>query len=154
MLKFFQSEEDEKLRSHFQNLIALAKIDGDIDKAELNMLYKVGYKYDYSKKDVNDLVSKTEGGQVFVPESDEDKFNQFYDLVQLMLGDGIIEDHEMKYCGEMAMRIGIPREVLSVLIRRITFGIVEGLDRSVIKQRVSAFLNFGADQMPSSVPNT
>ena len=76
-----------------------------------------------------------------VPSNDSERFDQIYDLVEMMLADGIIDDSEMDFCIDMAEKLGFRKAVVGVLVRKISMGVKDGLKREDIKRDAHAFLN-------------
>ena len=88
MFGFFQNEQAKKIKSHLLNLAALAKADGHIDAREMNFIIAVGKKNGISSSEVQDLVTGAKGASNDLPTNDSERFDQIFDLVDMMLADG------------------------------------------------------------------
>ncbi|MBC7391204.1 MAG: TerB family tellurite resistance protein [Opitutaceae bacterium] len=142
MFEFFESKKTKLLKNHLRNLVALSSADGNIDDSEKDILIKIGTRKGLKKTEVEKIIENP-GNTNFVPAtSDDERFEQIYDLVELMLADGIAEDNELHFCVEMAEKLGFRKAVVGVLIRKITLSLLEGLDKETIKKEVRAFLVF------------
>jgi uncharacterized membrane protein YebE (DUF533 family) len=142
MFNFFESEEIKKLKSHLTNLGALAKVDGHIDTAEMNYIIAIGKKNGLKPEDVKALMAHTEKVKLDLPTNDSDRFDQIYDLVEMMLADGIVDDNEMDFCIEMASKLGFRKAIVGVLVRKISMGVKDGHSRDHIKKEAQAFLEY------------
>ncbi len=141
MLRVFQTAEEESKLDHFRNLIAMTKVDEDIDRAERGMLYKVGEKYGYARREVDQMIEATSKDRVLVvSQAPEARFDQLYDLVQVMLADGVVDQHEIDHCRSMAEQLGVRHENVGPLVRRMMFGIVEGTPEDEILEAVAPML--------------
>ncbi len=142
MFEFFESKKTKQLKNHLRNLVALSSADGNIDDSEKDILIKIGTRKGLKKTEVENIIDNP-GNTNFVPAtSDDERFEQIYDLVELMLADGIAEDNELHFCVEMAEKLGFRKAVVGVLIRKITLSLLEGLDKETIKKEVRTFLVF------------
>lgn len=142
MFGFFESEATKKLKSHIANLGALAKVDGHVDPAEINFIISIGTKHGMKPSEVRNLISGSEKSEPQLPTNDSERFDQIYDLVEMMLADGIVDESEMEFCISMAARLGFKKAVVGVLVRKISTGVKDGLARETIKQEAQAFLNY------------
>lgn len=142
MFRFFESEETKKLKSHLTNLGALAKIDGHIDPAEINFIIAIGTKHGMRASDVKSLLADSSKITPQLPSNDSERFDQIYDMVEMMLADGIVDENEMDFCIHMASKLGFKKSVVGVLVRKISTGVKDGLTRDIIKQDAQAFLNY------------
>lgn len=142
MFGFFESEETKKLKSHIANLGALAKIDGHVDPNEMNFIISIGKKHGMKADDVRHLISSAEKTEHQMPTNDSERFDQIYDLVEMMLADGIVDENEMEFCIHMAARLGFKKTIVGVLVRKISMGVKDGFTREHIKHEAQAFLNY------------
>ncbi len=142
MFNFFENEQTKKLKNHLINLGALAKVDGHIDAAELNYIISLGQKNGMKPEDVRSLVANAGSSRHHLPENDSERFDQIYDLVEMMLADGIVDDNEMEFCVEMATKLGFKKAIVGVLVRKISMGVKDGLSRDHIKSESRAFLEY------------
>lgn len=142
MFGFFESEETKKLKTHITNLGALAKIDGHVDPAEMSYIISIGTKHGMKEDDVRTLISASKKVEPQLPTNDSERFDQIYDLVEMMLADGIVDENEMEFCVNMASRLGFKKAIVGVLVRKISMGVKDGFTREHIKQDAQSFLNY------------
>ncbi|WP_439879853.1 TerB family tellurite resistance protein [Pontibacter sp. MBLB2868] len=142
MFGFFESEETKKLKSHIANLSALAKVDGHVDPTEMNFIISIGTKHGMKPNEVRHIISNTDTSELQLPTNDSERFDQIYDLVEMMLADGIVDESEMEFCIHMAARLGFKKAIVGVLVRKISLGVKDGLTRESIKLEAQSFLNY------------
>ena len=142
MFSFFENEQVKRVKNHIMNLGALAKVDGHIDQTELNYIISIGQKNGMKPDEVKSLIANSGTIKQIVPENDSERFDQIYDLVEMMLADGIVDDNEMEFCMEMATKLGFRKAIVGVLVRKISIGVKDGLSREHIKSESKDFLNF------------
>jgi uncharacterized tellurite resistance protein B-like protein len=142
MFSFFESEETKKLKSHLINLGALAKIDGHLDSSEISFIVAIGTRHGMKPKEVKSLLAGADKVVPQLPTNDSERFDQIYDLVEMMLADGIVDENEMDFCINMAVKLGFKKAVVGILVRKISVGVKDGLTRDQIKEDAQAFLNY------------
>jgi uncharacterized membrane protein YebE (DUF533 family) len=142
MFGFFENEQAKKIKSHLSNLAALAKADGHIDAREMNFIIAVGKKNGISASDVQALVSGSKTADSHLPTNDSERFDQIFDLVDMMLADGIVDETEMDFCIMMAEKLGFRKAIVGVLVRKISQGVKDGHHKDHIKEESLAFLNY------------
>lgn len=142
MFGFFESEETKRLKSHITNLGALARVDGHLDPAEVKYIVAIGKKNGMKAGEVRELISSVKDVDPHMPANDSERFDQIYDLVEMMLADGIVDENEMDFCINMASKLGFKKTIVGVLVRKISMGVKDGQARDVIKQDAQSFLNY------------
>jgi uncharacterized membrane protein YebE (DUF533 family) len=141
MFGFFENEQTRKVKSHIQNLAALAKADGHIDEREMSFIVAVGKKNGIRADEIRTLVANSANSRIVVPDNDSERFDQIFDMVDMMLADGIVDDNEMDFCTIMAEKLGFRKDVVGLLIKQISQGVKDGMDRDSIKTDTQALLN-------------
>ncbi|MBC6698482.1 tellurite resistance TerB family protein [Hymenobacter puniceus] len=141
MFGFFENEQTRKVKSHIQNLAALAKADGHIDEREMSFIVAVGKKNGIRADEIRTLVANSANSRMVVPDNDSERFDQIFDMVDMMLADGIVDDNEMDFCTIMAEKLGFRKETVGLLIKQISQGVKDGMDRDSIKSGTQALLN-------------
>ena len=136
----FESKEKKKVKSHLVNLAALANSDGSMHDKEREFLEKLAGKNGIDKEALSGLLRNTKSHQLVIPDNNSERFDQIFDLVQMMLADGILEDSEMELCQQIAVKFGIRKPASGILIRKIAAGIKEGKSQQTVKSEVIGFL--------------
>jgi tellurite resistance protein len=142
MFELFTNEKLRRKKSHLINLIALSKADGNIDVNEKMLLYKVGERNGFNASQVEELIGKSLKSNIIRPDSNEERFSQVFDAVELMLADGRIDEDELDFATEYAANLGFKKEIVGVLVRKISMGLTEGASKEGIKGELTPFLNY------------
>lgn len=108
-----------EIKSHLSMLIKLANVDNDFSEEEKEMIYMVGKANGVAEKTIENLLVSSE--ILPSPElmSENDKFEVLFDLVQLMKIDKEIFLSEVKYCEEVAGKLGFKKSVIAELSSKI-----------------------------------
>lgn len=138
-MDLFGSKKSKERKSHFKNLIGLAATDGNIGPNERELILQIGKRIGMTKKEVESVLKS--GNIAFSPpETPEERFEQLYDLVLVMLIDGTIHQREMDYCLEMAMAMGFRPTVVNELIDFIVEQANKGAQKEQVKSEAAEFL--------------
>jgi hypothetical protein len=108
----------------------------------MNFILAVGKKNGISASDVQALVSGSKTADSHLPTNDSERFDQIFDLINMMLADGIVDETEMDFCIIMAEKLGFRKAIVGVLVRKISQGVKYGLSQDRIKEESLSFLNY------------
>jgi hypothetical protein len=128
------------IKSKLSVLVQLANIDDDFAGEEKDLIYMIAKANGISQDEVNDLIENPEPLPPLSTISDDDKFEYLYHIVQLMKIDSQVYLSEIKFCEEVAERLGFKKNVISDLSKRIysdpsITSNVEALKREVRKHQ-------------------
>lgn len=128
------------IKSKLSVLVQLANIDGDFAGEEKELIYMIAKANGISQDEVNNMIENPEPLPSLSTISDEDKFEYLYHLVQLMKIDSQVYLSEIKYCEELAEKLGFRKNVISDLSAKIysdpsITSNVESLKRAIQKHQ-------------------
>ncbi|MDW3196946.1 MAG: TerB family tellurite resistance protein [Cytophagales bacterium] len=107
------------IQSQLSALIALANIDGDFDGEEKTQIYMLGKANGMSKEEVDNLIDNPVPLPPVSTMTPDEKFDYLYNIVQLMKIDSQVYLSEIKYCEDLAEKLGFKRKVISTLASRV-----------------------------------
>lgn len=107
------------IKSQLSMLIKLANIDNDFAEDEKDMIYMVGKANGVPEEEINNLLDHPEPLPPVIQMSDDEKFEYLYNVVQLMKIDKEIYLSEIKYCEEVAEKLGFKKAVIAELSSKI-----------------------------------
>ena len=142
MFRIFESEEKRVVKSHLRQMVRLAMADGEFHKDEKKFILKVAKANDISRKDVDKIMDNPKSVDVHIPKNKDEKFDQIFDLVNLMTKAGRVTDAETEFCQELANRLGFRNIIVGDLVAKIERGIDGGLNRKQIKRECASFINY------------
>ena len=106
-------------KSHMKNLIEMAAVDGHFADVEFSLLKSIAKRNSISESQLAEIKKNPDGVQFEVPIDSREKFNQLYDLVQMMAADSSVHDEERKLSNLFAIRFGYPKEKVDELVNLI-----------------------------------
>lgn len=140
MLTLFATKKTKAHKSHIMNLVQLAKADGKISKSESGLLIKIGERNGVSAEEVFEMVDASDDFFYKKPENDEQRFDQLYDLVEMMRIDGEVSSTEVTYTTEIAEKMGIRKAVAWILVQSLVDGMALDLSKDELKARAAEYL--------------
>jgi len=127
------------IKSKLSVLVQLANIDGDFASEERDLIYMIGKANGISEKEIDGYVENPEPLPPLSTMSKDDKFEYLYHLVQLMKIDSQVYLSEVKFCEELAEKIGFKKHVIAALSSRIYSDPAITSDIASLKRAVEKF---------------
>lgn len=127
------------IKSQLSALIALAKVDGDFAGEEKDLIYMIGKANGISEKEIVTLVDEPEPLPPLSTMTDDDRFEYLYNIVQLMKIDNQVYLSEIKYCEELAGKLGYKQGVIAALSAKVFSDPMITSDREALKRSVKKY---------------
>lgn len=128
-LNFFKGNKDAKsvaTKSHLDNLIQIAKIDGYYDEIEKDYLLKVAQSYNIPARNIEEVEKYSHKISMAEPENKEMIYRQLYELVGMMLADGVVHNQEIELCARFAEEMGVAQSNGMIFISNLVKEIEKG----------------------------
>ncbi|MFH6983800.1 TerB family tellurite resistance protein [Marinoscillum luteum] len=114
----------DNFKSHLQSLIQLAVSDQNFNEEEKQLIYSIGKANKVEESEIDALIHEniSRKGEVdisFSALSFEEKFQFLYNIIQLMKIDSKVFLSEIKYCEDLAQRLGFDKKVVKKLSSQI-----------------------------------
>ena len=129
--ELFETGERKQDRSHFRNMVLIAKADGVITEDERNLLHKMGLSLSLSEEQVAEIIKNPNKLSIVPPVSREERFEQMIELVRMVQVDGKIDYKEMDVLSRVAVGIGY-EDLDDVDVESILAMIIRGEDTETI----------------------
>lgn len=127
------------IKSKLSVLVQLANIDGDFSGEEKEMIYMIGKANGVEEMEIDDLVGNPEPLPPLSTMTDDDRFEYLYHLVQLMKIDSQVYLSEIRYCEELAEKLGFKRNVIAQLSSKVYSDPAITSDFSALKREVQKY---------------
>ncbi|MEQ6168390.1 MULTISPECIES: TerB family tellurite resistance protein [unclassified Ekhidna] len=115
---------EDNIKNHLRALIQLSIIDRDFGEPEKTYVYTIGKANRVPETEIDELVEEVlnskENSEVnFQGLLTEERFDYLYDVIQLMKIDGEVFLTEIRYCEEVAEKLGYDKKVVKKMSSRI-----------------------------------
>ena len=127
------------IKSQLSALIQLAKIDGEFAGEEKALIMMIGKANGISEEEIMNLVDNPEPLPPLSTMSEDDRFEYLYNIVQLMKIDSQVYLSEIKYCEELAEKLGFKKAVIAKISSRVFTDPSITSDRESLKRQVMKF---------------
>lgn len=132
------------LNPHINILVQMAKIDGETDTAELELIRQIGASNNISDKDIESIIETTEAMDT-IPSlenlSREEKVDLMTNLVLVMKIDGRVHKEEMKFCLKVLKKLGYDEDALFELVSTTYTDAVSDVNMEDIRKRAEELLH-------------
>ena len=129
------------IKSKLSVLVQLANIDDDFAGEEKSLIYMIGKANGVSEAEIDNLVENPEPLPPLSTMTEDDKFEYLFHLVQLMKIDSQVFLSEIKFCEELAEKLGFKRSVISALSSKIYSDPSISADVSSLKRAIKKYQN-------------
>lgn len=114
----------DNFKTYLKALIQLASSDQNFNQEEKSLIYSIGKAHNVPELEIDELINenlrlKGEIEISFSALSFEEKFEYLYNIIQLMKIDSKVFLSEIKYCEELAEKLGFNKKVVKKLSSRI-----------------------------------
>ena len=136
MIGFFEYQYLSYKKKHVRNLLALAHADGHLHDDEKALLYKIGEKYGLKKRQIDSILNSKKDVELHIPDSDDEKMDQLYDILLMVYADGVVDDNEVEFCKDMVNKFGYKEAMVDRLIQLFEKGDPSPQDWDDVKHRL------------------
>lgn len=120
-------------------LIHLAQVDGTLAPSEKAMLEQIATNNGISPYELENLIQYPKPIESLGALSNDVKFDYLFSIVQLMNVDEEIDDRELHFCQNMALRLGYYKEVIEELWTEIINDKELKHDKEALKLKIQKF---------------
>lgn len=128
------------IREQLNILINLAASDNMIEDKEAKTIHMIGKANGIPREEVDNMIKKPRPIGDMGAFSEDQKFQNLYQLIQLMKSDGQVFKSEIQFCEDMAERLGYKKQVISELAGKIFSDPSITSDRKTLMERAHKFL--------------
>lgn len=114
----YESGEQKQNKSHLENLIAIAQVDGHVDESEKELLAKFADRLNIDSNTFNEMMNHAAKYDVIPPIDKVDRYKMLYSLVSLSLADSILDEREVSLLERYAIGLGYKEQQANELINK------------------------------------
>lgn len=101
---------------HLQNLVALAEADGILHEDEIDLLNKIGRHYGLKTNEILEIFRDQNDFELKIPANYDQKINQLFEMVKLMMVDNVIDEKEMQLAKDLCQSLKFADKIIELLI--------------------------------------
>ncbi|MGD1894585.1 MAG: hypothetical protein ACFB15_28825 [Cyclobacteriaceae bacterium] len=119
LLDLFTGRKKKLAKGHMRNLIEVAYSDGEFDTLEVDYLLSLAGRFKISEAELKSIKDNPESIDYEAPHRDLQRFEHLYQLVNMMMMDGVIHDKELEICKKYAQRLNLRPEFVDDMVLAI-----------------------------------
>jgi uncharacterized tellurite resistance protein B-like protein len=123
MTSFFEHQRSSFKKSYMRNLISLASADGQLDDRETSIIVNIGKIRGLKEWQIDELlVDKSEGHELFLPDSGPNRMNLLFDFMQIIYADGLVSAQEVSFIRITLEKFNLRPEIADHLVDLFQYG--------------------------------
>lgn len=115
---FYESGEQKQNKSHLENLIAVALIDGNLAEPEKTLLAKFASRLSIDQATFTEMLKGVDKYSINPPIDKEERYKRIYNLVSIALADELVDDKEIDLVSKYAIGLGYSEERANEIINK------------------------------------
>lgn len=124
----------------FVHLVQISKADGILNQEEFNLLHKEGKKFGLTDPEIDELIASEGSINYSAPYSLEEKFEHLYNMGEMILADGVVDENERRVIRRFALEVGFRESKLAGLAEILIEGIQAKTDEEVLFRKFKKFI--------------
>jgi uncharacterized tellurite resistance protein B-like protein len=134
--QLFESGEKSADKGYFNNLVMLARVDGKIDTAEINLLTRIATRLGLTSEQVKEIIEHSDQYPMVPPVSREERYERFIQFVKMIFADGKVDASEEKLVSKYGTALGMTEERIKEKYPIILEKVKAGISRQEILEQV------------------
>lgn len=123
-------------------LINLAASDGKVEDRESKLIHMVAKANGISKEEIDGMIKNPQPISTISALTSDEKFEHLYYLIQMMKMDGQVFQSEIKFCEQIAEKMGYKKGVVAELSSHIYSDPSITSDRQMLRKKAEKFIVF------------
>lgn len=136
LLDLFIGRKKKLAKGHLRNLIEVAYSDGEFDTLEVDYLLSLAGRFNISEAELKSIKDNPEAIEYEAPNRDQQRFEHLYQLVNMMMMDGVIHEKELEICKKYAQRLNLRPEFVDDMVEAIPESRAKELPTDVVVERL------------------
>lgn len=130
--QFFESGEQSADKGIFNNLVMLARVDGEVAASEQNLLKRIAKRLALTEEQVQEIMAHPESYPMVPPSSKEERFERFIQFVEMICIDGVVDPTEEKLANKYGIALGFDGDDIAGIETTVIEHFKAGKNRSEI----------------------
>lgn len=104
--QIFESGERSAHKGLFNNLVMLARVDGEVAESEKNLLKRIASRLALTEAQVKEIMDNPESYPMVPPVTKEERLDRFVQFVEMVCVDGVVDPAEERLASKYAIALG------------------------------------------------
>lgn len=130
--QIFESGERSAHKGLFNNLVMLARVDGEVATSEQNLLKRIAKRLALTDEQVKEIMEHPDSYPMVPPVSKEERYDRFIQFVEMVCIDGIVDPAEEELAAKYGVALGFDSDDIDNIESSVIAQFQEGKSRSEI----------------------
>lgn len=117
--QIFESGERSAHKGLFNNLVMLARVDGEVAASEQNLLKRIAKRLALTDEQVKEIMDHPDSYPMVPPVSKEERYDRFIQFVEMVCIDGVIDPAEENLTHKYGLALGFTEDVHEIEVKVI-----------------------------------
>lgn len=104
--QIFESGEHAAKKGMFNNMVMLARVDGKVDEAELQLLTKIAKRLSLTAEQIREVIENPDEYPMIPPVTKEDRADRFVQFIEMVHADGNADPAEESLIKKYGIALG------------------------------------------------
>lgn len=119
---FYESGEQKQNKSHLENLISVALVDGVLADSEKTLLDRFARRLSIDGDTYSEMLKGADKYNINPPINKEERYKRLYNLVSVALADEVVDEKEVALVSKYAIGLGYDQDqAKNVLSKTLKF---------------------------------
>ncbi|GAB5415981.1 MAG: hypothetical protein Crog4KO_07620 [Crocinitomicaceae bacterium] len=130
--QYFESGERSAQMGLFNNLVMLARVDGEVAASEQNLLNRIASRLGLTAEQVQEILDHPEAYPMMPPSSKEERFDRFIQFIEMICIDGVVDPAEENLADKYGIALGFESEAIAEIENNVIEQFKAGKSRGEI----------------------
>jgi len=130
--QLFESGQKKADKGLFNNLVMLARVDGNIDDKEVQLLARMAKRLSLTEEQVTEIIENPDAYPMTPPLGKEERFDRLVVFIQMVVVDGVVDPAEEELITKYALALGFTEDQIKVHAPDILAHAKDGLSKEEI----------------------
>lgn len=130
--QIFESGGQSANKGLFNNLVMLARVDGEVAASEQNLLNRIAKRLALTNEQVKEIMEHPGSYPMVPPVSKEERYDRFIQFVEMICIDGVIDPAEDKLANKYGIALGFEGDSISEIEKTVIEHFKAGKSRGEI----------------------
>ena len=117
--QIFESGERSADKGIFNNLVMLARVDGEVAETEQNLLKRIASRLSLTDEQVQEIMEHPGSYPMVPPSSKEERYERFIQFVEMICIDGVIDPAEENLASKYGIALGFDSDAINSIEKAV-----------------------------------
>ena len=139
--QLFESGEHAAKKGMFNNMVMLARVDGKVDEAELQLLTRIAKRLSLTPEQVREIIEHPDNYPMIPPVTIEDRADRFVQFIEMINADGNVDPREEDLIMKYGIALGYTETEVNTIEPHIKELFAGKIGRDAVLQTILAEIN-------------